>query len=73
MDEKELPEWYHMAKSFFHEISCYSSSMYEGLNGNAILYQIRYAAEREAAQHLLHPTGTIAPDTIVADETRASG
>lgn len=50
MDEKELPEWYHMAKSFFCEINCYSSSVYEDLGGHAILNQIRFAAESEAAQ-----------------------
>lgn len=47
VDEKELPEWYHLAKSFFQEISVYSASMYEDMGGYSILCQIRYAAERD--------------------------
>jgi hypothetical protein len=46
-EEDKLPEWYSMAKDFFMEIRAYSSSMYEDMNGDSILMQLLFAAERE--------------------------
>lgn len=51
-EEKDLPEWYHMVKGFFREIKIYSLSMYENMNGNSIMQQVRYAAERDKKNSL---------------------
>jgi hypothetical protein len=43
----DLPEWYRMAEGFFNEIKVFSTEMYDEMNGESILTQLRYAAERE--------------------------
>lgn len=44
----QLPEWYQMAKDFFGEVKVFSMEMYQDMNGESILNQLRSAAEREA-------------------------
>ena len=82
MDDKELPEWYHMVRRVMLEFQAIDADAFVGCGGVAAYAQVRYAAERDvklsgmveqkyrdATKHCMEQTetGVPLPEELCAD------